>query len=218
MLLSPVFLCMILIQPVGEAVQTQAANASQENSVIASSHARDATDGSGNGATTTATTLDVNYRIGPEDLLLINVWKEPDLSVTVPVRADGKISLPLASEIRAAGLTPSELAAALTERLAKFVNQPSVTVIVTQINSRKVYVMGMVNRQGTVRLLSNLTVLQVLSAAGGLAPLASSRKIYVLRTEKGQQHKLPFDYDAVIKGKHPEQNVLLQPGDTIVVP
>jgi polysaccharide export outer membrane protein len=158
------------------------------------------------------------YRIGPEDVLQIDVWKESDFSATTPVRADGKISVPLLNDVQAAGLTPIELSASLREKLSKYVIDPRITVIVTQTNSRKAYVMGMVNRQGTVRLLSNLTVLQAISASGGLAQFAKSKQIYVLREEGGQQRRLPFNYDAVIKGKHPEQNILLQPGDTVVVP
>lgn len=159
-----------------------------------------------------------SYRIGPEDVLQIDVWKENDFSSTAPVRADGKITVPLLNDVQAAGLTPVELAASLREKLTKYVIDPHITVIVTQSNSRKAYVMGMVNRQGTVRLLSNLNVLQAISASGGLAQFAKSKQIYILRNENGQQQRLPFNYDAVIKGKHPEQNIVLQPGDTIVVP
>lgn len=161
---------------------------------------------------------DSNYRIGAEDVLHIDVWKETDLSATVPVRADGKISVPLLDDVQASGLTPIELSSSLREQLKKFVTDPKITVIVTQMNSRKAYVMGMVNRQGMVRLLSNLTVLQAISAAGGLAPFAKSKKIYVLRSQDGTQRRLPFNYDAVIHGNHPEENVLLQPGDTVIVP
>ncbi len=161
---------------------------------------------------------EVGYRIGAEDVLQIDVWKESDFSTSTPVRPDGKISVPLLNDVQAAGLTPIELAESLRDKLSKFVIDPRITVIVSQTNSRKAYVMGMVTRQGTVRLLSNLTVLQAISASGGLAQFAKSRQIYVLRNEGEQQRRLPFNYDAVIKGKHPEQNILLQPGDTIVVP
>lgn len=161
---------------------------------------------------------DPGYRIGPEDVLQIDVWKETDLSASAPVRADGKISIPLLNDVQAAGLTPIELSSRLRDQLRKFVIDPKITVSVTQMNSRKAYVMGTVNRQGIVRLLSDLTVLQAISAAGGLAPFANSKKIYVLRSENGEQQRLPFNYNAVIKGKHPEQNVVLKPGDTVVVP
>jgi polysaccharide export outer membrane protein len=161
---------------------------------------------------------DSNYRIGAEDVIHIDVWKETDLSATVPVRADGKISVPLLDDVQASGLTPIELSTSLREQLKKFVTDPKITVIVTQMNSRKAYVMGTVNRQGMVRLLSNLTVLQAISAAGGLAPFAKSKKIYVLRSQDGAQRRLPFNYDAVIHGNHPEENIVLQPGDTVIVP
>jgi polysaccharide export outer membrane protein len=158
------------------------------------------------------------YRIGPEDVLKIEVFKEADFSASALVRTDGKISLPLLNDVQAAGLTPMELAATLQQQLSEFVKEPKVTVVVAEMNSRKAYVMGMVNRQGAVRLLANFTVLQAISAAGGLAPFAKSKQIYVLRTEGQEQRRLPFNYDAVIKSKHREQNIVLQPGDTVVVP
>lgn len=161
---------------------------------------------------------DAEYAIGPEDVLQISVWKEADISSTVPVRPDGKISLPLLNDVQAAGLTPVQLAAVITQRLKQFIAEPHVTVIVTAMNSRKAYVMGQVARQGAVPLISNLTVLQALSAAGGPVQFANTKKIYILRSEGGKQKILPFNYAAVIKGKNPEQNINLQPGDTIVVP
>lgn len=159
-----------------------------------------------------------DYVIGPEDVLQINVWKEADISSSVPVRPDGKISLPLLDDVQAAGLTPMRLAANITERLRKFITEPRVTVIVTAMNSRRIYVMGEVTRQGAILLASNLTVLQALSSAGGPAQFANTKKIYILRAEDGKQVRIPFNYAAVIKGKAPEQNISLKPGDTIVVP
>jgi polysaccharide export outer membrane protein len=161
---------------------------------------------------------DTSYVIGTEDLLQINVWKETDISTSVPVRPDGKISLPLLNDVQAAGLTPLQLAAELSTRLKEFISEPRVTVIVTAMNSRRAYIMGQVVRQGAVPLLSNLTVLQALSAAGGPAQFANTKKIYILRTVGGKQQRIAFNYDAVIKGKSPEQNINLKPGDTIVVP
>ena len=158
------------------------------------------------------------YRIGPEDVLQINVFKEPDFSASVLVRTDGKISIPLLNDVQAVGLTPEDLSTIIQGQLGKFLKEPKVTVVVTQMNSRRAYVMGMVNRQGMVHLLANSTILQALSAAGGLAPFAKSKQIYILRSEGQVQRKIPFNYDAVIKGKHPEQNILLEPGDTVVVP
>jgi polysaccharide export outer membrane protein len=162
--------------------------------------------------------FDKGYRIGPEDVLKIEVWKEADFSTSAPVRADGKISIQLLNDVQAAGLTPIELATSLCTRLKTYVVDPKVTVSVTQMNSRKAYVMGQVNRQGIVRLQSSLTALQAISAAGGLAQFANGKKIYILRNRGEEQIRLPFNYDSVIKGKHPEQNVFLEPGDTVVVP
>jgi polysaccharide biosynthesis/export protein len=160
----------------------------------------------------------LTYVIGPEDMLDITVWKEPDNSKTVPVRPDGKISLPLLNDVTAAGLTPMQLQAAITEGLKKFISEPQVTVIVTQVNSRRVYVLGEVARTGALPMLPNMTVLQALSAAGGLSQFAKQNGIYVLRTENGRQQTFPFNYKEVVRGKHPEQNILLKSGDTIVVP
>jgi len=167
-------------------------------------------------APTSAT--DHDYVIEPEDVLQINVWKETDISSSVPVRPDGKISLPLLNDVQAAGLTPVQLAAQITDLLKQIIAEPRVTVIVTAMNSRRAYVMGQVTRQGAVLLVSNLTVLQALSAAGGPAPFANTKKIYILRAENGKQIRIPFNYAEVIKGKNQEQNIILKPGDTIVVP
>jgi polysaccharide export outer membrane protein len=161
---------------------------------------------------------DAAYKIGPQDALRIDVWKEPDISRTVPVRPDGKISLPLLNDVQAAGLTATELAGVLTEGLKKFINNPQVTVGVTEINSRQVYVTGEVKRPGTLPLLTNLTVLQALSSMGGFTQFAKVKNIYVLRTIDGKQQKLPFNYKEVLNGHNPVQNILLQPGDVIVVP
>jgi len=165
-----------------------------------------------------AATNDPNYTIGPQDMLDISVWKEPDMSKTVPVRPDGKISLPLLNDIQAAGLTPTQLAENITEELKKLVKEPQVTVIVTQINSQRVYIMGEVTRAGAYPLLPGMTVLQALSSAGGFTQFANLKKIYVLRNENGKQLKLPFNYKDVVKGKASEENVEVKAGDTIVVP
>jgi polysaccharide biosynthesis/export protein len=161
---------------------------------------------------------DANYVIGPEDLLDISVWKEPELTRTVPVRPDGKISLPLLNDVQAAGQTPTDLAVRLTESLRRYVNNPQVTVIVTAINSQHIYLLGEVTRPGAYPLLPGMTVLQALSSAGGLTQYARTQKIYVLRDGEGGQTKVLFNYKNFLNGKNPEQNVLLQVGDTIVVP
>ena len=163
-------------------------------------------------------TDDPDYVIGSEDALMINVWKEAELTHAVQVRPDGKISLPLLNDIQAAGLTPLQLAASVTEKLRKFISEPQVTVIVTTINSRRIYIMGEVSRSGAYPLLHGMTVLQALSGAGSFSQFADEKKIYILRVEDGKQVKYPFNYKEVIKGRRPEQNIELKPGDTIVVP
>jgi len=166
----------------------------------------------------TPPTVDADYKIGPQDLIRIDVWKEPDISRTIPVRPDGKISLPLLNDVQASGLTAMQLASSLRESFAKYLNNPQVTVTVTEINSRRVYITGEVNRAGAIPLLPNMTVLQALASAGGFTQFAKLKNIYVLRTENGKQEKHPFNYKEVVKGNLAEQNIPLQPGDVIVVP
>jgi polysaccharide biosynthesis/export protein len=165
-----------------------------------------------------AATADPNYVIGGQDVLDISVWKETELTRTVPVRPDGKISLPLLNDVQAAGLTPTQLAEQITESLKKYVTNPQVTVIVAQINSQRIYILGEVARAGAYPLLPNMTMLQGLSSAGGFTQFANTKKIYMLRTENGKQTKYPFNYKDVIAGKSSEQNIVLRAGDTIVVP
>jgi polysaccharide export outer membrane protein len=161
---------------------------------------------------------DPAYKIGPQDLLKIDVWKEEQLTRTVPVRPDGKITLPLLNDIQAAGLTPMELAGVISDQLKKYINNPQVTVSVTEINSRRIYVTGEVTKVGAYALLPHMTVLQALSSSGGFTQFARVKNIYVLRTENGKQVKMPFNYKEAIRGKNPEQNIELLPGDVIVVP
>jgi polysaccharide export outer membrane protein len=161
---------------------------------------------------------DPEYTIGADDVLNINVWKEAELTRTVPVRPDGKISLPLLNDVQAVGLTPLQLAATITEGLKKFIADPQVTVTVSAVNSRRYYVLGEVGHTGSFPLLRGMTVLQALANAGSFTQFANLKGIYVLRNEDGKQVKHPFNYKEVIKGNHPEQNIELKPGDTIVVP
>lgn len=158
-----------------------------------------------------------DYVIGPDDVLHISVWKEADLTATLPVRPDGKISLPLLDDVQAAGLTPKQLAESVTEKLKKYIADPRVTVVVNQINSKRVYLVGEVTHTGPMPMLANMTVLQAISSAG-LTQFANTKGIYVLRTEDGKQQKLPVNYRKLVKGEQMEQNYLLKPGDTIVVP
>jgi polysaccharide export outer membrane protein len=146
------------------------------------------------------------------------VWKETEITRTVPVRPDGKISLPLLNDVQAAGLTAMDLASVIAERLKKFIANPQVTVIVTTVNSQKIFILGEVPRPGVTPLLPNMTVLQAVSSAGGFTQYANQKGIYVLRTENGQQVKYPFNYREVVKGVNIQQNIMLKPGDTIVVP
>ncbi|MGB8523694.1 MAG: polysaccharide biosynthesis/export family protein [Candidatus Acidiferrales bacterium] len=169
-------------------------------------------------ATAKAATQDPNYIIGAQDVLDVSVWKEPEVSRVVPVRPDGKISLPLLNDVQAAGLTPSQLAAQITVSLKKFVTSPQVTVIVTTINSQRIYIIGEVTRPGAFPMLPEMNVLQGLSSAGGFTQFAKTKSIYVLRMENGKQQKYPVNYKEVVSGKHPEQDILLKAGDTIVVP
>jgi polysaccharide biosynthesis/export protein len=158
-----------------------------------------------------------DYVIGADDVLKITVWKEPDLSEQLPVRPDGKISMPLLNDIPAAGLTPLQLKDSITDKLKKYIADPRVTVVVTAMNSQRVFVTGEVVHSGPVNLLPHMTVLQALSQAG-FTQFANLKSIYLLRTENGRQQKIPFNYKEVVKGNHPEQNILLKPGDTLVVP
>src|SRR5438094_2022079 len=158
-----------------------------------------------------------SYIIGPEDTLFVSVWKEPDLTATLPVRADGMISLPLLNDVQAAGLTPMQLAASITEKLKKYVSDPHVTIVVTAMNSRRVYMLGEVLHTGPMALTPNMTILQALAQAG-FSQFANTKGIYILRVENGKQVKLPFNYKQVIKGQSMDQNIVLKPGDTVVVP
>jgi len=167
-------------------------------------------------APATAAMPDASYKIGPQDMLRVDVWKEAEISRSVPVRPDGKISLPLLNDVQAAGLTAMELAGNITEGLKKFINNPQVTVTVTEINSRRVYVTGEVSKAGAYALLPNMTALQALTSAGGFTQFSNPKKIYVLRNQGGKQVKIPFNYKMVVDGK--QDDIPLQPGDTIVVP
>lgn len=159
-----------------------------------------------------------DYTIGPEDVLNIVFWREADISAEVVVRPDGKISLPLINEIVAAGLTPAQLRDALIDQAKRFVKEPNVTVIVRQINSRKVFITGNVERPGPYPLGGGMTVLQLIALSGGLREFADSKKIVITRTENGKSVSLPFNYNDVSKGKKLDQNIQLKPGDTVIVP
>ncbi len=159
-----------------------------------------------------------DYLIGPTDILEIHVWREPDLSRTIPVRPDGKITLPLLNDVPASGLTPLELKAGIEKGLAKFIESPTVSVTVQEIHSKNIFVLGQVESPGQYPLQQDLTVVQALSLAGGLAEWADQGGIVILRKENGQQRRIKFNYKDVSKGKHLEENIVLKAGDTIIVP
>lgn len=156
------------------------------------------------------------YIIGPEDSLQVTVWKEPTLSGTFPVRPDGMISLVLAGDIPAAGLTPMALSNDISQRLKKYIQDPVVTVVVLGVNSQRIFLVGEVGKVGPVMLTPGMTPLQAIVTAGGLSQFANSKRIYILRTVNGKQEKMPFNYKAALKGENP--GITLLPGDTIVVP
>ena len=162
---------------------------------------------------------DDSFVIGNDDLLAINVWKEPDVSRSIPVRSDGKISLPLVGEVQATGRTPLKLEQEIATRLKNYIAEPEVTVIVQQINSQRFNILGMVSRPGSYVISNSATVLDAIAVAGGFRDFAKQKSIYVLRQNAdGSQIRLPFNYKEVVKGRNPAQNIKLQPRDTIVVP
>jgi polysaccharide export outer membrane protein len=162
---------------------------------------------------------DDTFVIGDDDVLAINVWKEPDVSRSIPVRSDGKISLPLAGEMQAAGLTPLALEREIASKLQSYISEPEVTVMVQQINSQKFNILGMVAKPGSFPLTNSATVLDAIALAGGFRDFAKKKSIYVLRRNAdGSEARLPFNYNQVLKGQNSAQNIKLQPRDTIVVP
>jgi polysaccharide export outer membrane protein len=161
---------------------------------------------------------DAGYVIGPGDVLSINVWKEPDLSKQISVRLDGKISLPLVNDVQAAGLTSTELRNQLTEKYKDFVEFPEVAVTIVESRSKRIYLLGKVTKPGEYPLQKNMTVVQAISLAGGLAEWANSSGVKLIRRIKGTEKTFRVDYDAIVSGEDLSQNVLLQPDDTIFVP
>jgi polysaccharide export outer membrane protein len=159
-----------------------------------------------------------DFVIGPDDVLAIIFWREQDLSSEVAVRPDGKISLPLLNEIQAAGLTPEQLRATLTQAANRYVEDPAVTVVVKAINSRKVFITGQVSKPGPYALSGPTTVLQLIAMAGGVEEYAKADRIVVMRTEGGRTISRKFNYKQVSQGKNLQQNIELKPGDTIIVP
>lgn len=157
------------------------------------------------------------YLIGPDDVLQVTVWKEATLSGSFPVRPDGMISMVLLGDVKAAGLTPLQLGANLTEQYKKYIQDPIVTVLVQQFNSQRIFMVGELGHVGPVQITPGMTVLQAISSAGGLTPYAHKNRIYILRGPQGKQEKIPFNYKKAVAGDN-SQDVTLQPNDTVVVP
>jgi len=203
-------LCLILLA-VGALSLRLEAQASKESSQT------ERTPAAGN-ATIVAASTPVGYIVGADDLLTIRFWADPQLSADVVVRPDGKISIPLLNDVQAAGLTPQQLGESLEKAASKFVTVPTATVIVREIRSRKVFLLGPgIAKQGVVPLTTEMTVLQAIAAAGGLLEYAHKDDVVILRTENGQEKRFKFNFDDVTKGKNLKQNILLQPNDTILV-
>jgi polysaccharide export outer membrane protein len=158
------------------------------------------------------------YVIGPEDVLTIVFWREKDLSGDVIVRPDGRISLPLLNEFEASGLTPDQLREKILTAADQYVQEPNLTIVVKQINSRRVYITGMVHKPGPYSLMAPTTVVQLLAMAGGLQDYAEKKNIVVMRTVDGSPVSYRFNYKEVIDGKNLKQNIELKPGDTVIVP
>ena len=162
---------------------------------------------------------DSSFVIGNNDVLAVSVWKEPELTKTLPVRADGKITLPLVGEVQAAGRTPLQLEGDITTKLRNFINTPEVSVLVQQVNSMNFNILGEVTKPGSYSVSIAPTVMDAIAAAGGFRDFAKKSGVYVLRKgPDGQQIRLNFNYKEFVKGKNPEQNVKLQPNDSVIVP
>jgi polysaccharide biosynthesis/export protein len=198
----------IAVSPASFAANDDAQAASQTTTSIAASST----------TSTGAVAPPPDYVIGPDDQLSIIFWRDKDLSADVVVRPDGKISLPLLNDVQAGGLTPEQLRQTVTAQAKKYIEDPTANVIVKQINSRKVFITGEVEKPGTYTLSGPMTVLQLIATAGGLKEYAKKDKIVVLRNEGGNQVRLNFNYKDVVSQKNPSQNIDLRPGDTVVVP
>lgn len=176
----------------------------------------------GNPAIEKVATLEANaadqFEIGVSDILHIAVWNEPQLSATTTVKPDGTISLPLLKDVNVTGLTTEQVQRVLEERYKQYVADPRVSVTVSEIRSRKVFITGEIVRPGSYSLLTPTTVLQLIAQAGGFTPFSKRNKVFVLRVEAGRQSRIPFNYSKVTKGQNAADNIVLRPGDTVVVP
>lgn len=217
--LLPIMQALALVVLVSVGLFAQSADASGKETPNASADKNVGENRARRSQTTEKTRSDDAYVIGADDVLAINVWKEPEISRSVPVRSDGKISLALIGELQAGGQTPRQLEQEIAKRLQSYISEPEVTVIVQDSKSQKVNILGMVARPGAYLLTGPTTVLDAIAIAGGFRDFAKQKSIYVLRANaNGTQKRLPFNYKDVIKGKNPEQNIRLLPRDTVVVP
>ena len=181
-----------------------------------SAGARDSSLSTGAGGSSIA--IPAGYVIGVDDRLTIDFWRDKDLSADVVVRPDGRISLPLLNDVQAAGLTPEALRGKLLQLAGALIEDPVATVVVKEIRSRQAFITGNVQKPGSYALNAPMTVLQLIATAGGLREFVSGKNIVILRRDGGRDVRLPFDFQAVMKGKSPHQNIELRPGDTVIVP
>lgn len=217
--LLPIMQTLALLVLVSIGLFAQPGNASGNQTPTASANKNVGENRATGSPTAEKTRSDDSYVIGADDVLAINVWKEPEISRSVPVRSDGKISLPLVGELQAGGQTPRQLEQEVAKRLLSYISEPEVTVIVQDSKSQKINILGMVARPGAYLLTGSTTVLDAIAMAGGFKDFAKQKSIYVLRANAdGTQKRMPFNYKDVIKGKNPEQNIRLLPRDTVVVP
>ncbi len=192
---------------------------SQSNADSSGQNAVSANTGVQRGGGASIKAHDENFIIGNDDVLAISVWKEPELTKAVPVRSDGKISLPLVGEMQATGRSPLQLEQDITAKLKDFITTPEVTVIVQQVNSRKFNILGEVTKPGSFPLTASTTVMDAIATAGGFRDFAKKSNVYVLRKgPDGNESRLKFNYKDFIKGKDTSQNIRLEPNDTIIVP
>jgi polysaccharide biosynthesis/export protein len=207
-----IFLLITSSSLMGQAPSTPPANSGDRNSAVAKSSPQlDPIAG--------RKAHDDSFIIGNDDVLAISVWKESELSKSVPVRSDGKISLPLMGEVQAAGRTPLQLEIEISNKLKNYITAPEVSVIVEQINSKKFNVLGMVAKPGAYSLGLPLTVMDAIALAGGFRDFAKTKDVYILRQRAdGSEYRIPFNYKDFIKGKNPAQNVRIEPKDTIIIP
>jgi polysaccharide biosynthesis/export protein len=203
-------MCSVLLLPAGAAAQQRPAPSQPPPSSAAMAAREEGT------AATAA--LPTGYVIGASDVLSVVFWRDKDMSADVTVRPDGNISLPLLNDVAAAGYTPDQLRTKLVEAASKYIEDPNATVVVKEIHSRNVYVTGNVAKPATYALMGDMTVLQLIALAGGLQEYADAKNIVVIRNENGRPMYHKFNYKDVVKQKHVEQNIVLKPGDTVVVP